>query len=104
MDPKGAEPVFFRSADRWAFCKLQLVELEQDLTSRKERMNRTTTVLEPTGRLPEIASLLHDLRNPLSTISASAEVLIGTGLSEPQIHRVARNLHCASVRMKELGL
>jgi hypothetical protein len=43
MDPKGAEPVFFRSADWWAFCKLQLVELEQDLTSRKERMNRTTT-------------------------------------------------------------
>jgi K+-sensing histidine kinase KdpD len=41
-------------------------------------MNRTTTVLEPTGKLPEIASLLHDLRNPLSTISASAEVLIGT--------------------------
>ena len=102
MDPKGAEPVFFRSADWWAFCKLQLVELEQDLTSRKERMNRTTTVLEPTGKLPEIASLLHDLRNPLSTISASAEVLIGTGLSEPQIHRVARNLYCASVRMKEL--
>ena len=65
-------------------------------------MNRTTTVLEPTGKLPEIASLLHDLRNPLSTISASAEVLIGTGLSEPQIHRVARNLYCASVRMKEL--
>jgi hypothetical protein len=36
VDPKGAEPVFFRSADWWAFCKLQLVELEQDLTSRKE--------------------------------------------------------------------
>jgi hypothetical protein len=32
MGPKGAVPVFFRSADWWAFCKLQLVELEQDLT------------------------------------------------------------------------
>src|SRR5580704_12764427 len=65
-------------------------------------MNGTTTVHELTGKLPEIASLLPDLRNPLSTISASAEVLIGTGLSEPQIHRVARNLYGASVRMKEL--
>jgi hypothetical protein len=33
MGPKGAVPVFFRSADWWALCKLQLVELEQDLTA-----------------------------------------------------------------------
>jgi hypothetical protein len=33
MCPKGAVPVFFRSADSWAFCKFQLVELEQDLTA-----------------------------------------------------------------------
>jgi peroxiredoxin len=32
MGPKGAVPVFFGSADSWAFCKLQIVELEQDLT------------------------------------------------------------------------
>jgi signal transduction histidine kinase len=65
-------------------------------------MSRTTTFLELTAELPEIASLLHDLRNPLSTISAGAEVLIGTRLSESQIHRVARNLYGASARMKEL--
>ena len=65
-------------------------------------MNRRTTVVELAGDLPEIASLLHDLRNPLSTINGSAEMLISSRLSEPQVHRVARNLFGASVRMKEL--
>jgi signal transduction histidine kinase len=52
--------------------------------------------------MPEIASLVHDLRNPLSAIHGSAEVLICAKLSQPQLHRIARNLYGASVRMKEL--
>jgi len=52
--------------------------------------------------MPDIASLVHDLRNPLSAIHGGAELLICSNLSEPQVHRIARNLYTASVRMKEL--
>jgi signal transduction histidine kinase len=65
-------------------------------------MNLRTAVVEPTGALPEITSIVHDLRNPLSAIHGSAEMLISSGLSEPQVHRIARNLYGASIRMKEL--
>jgi signal transduction histidine kinase len=65
-------------------------------------MSITTAVIEEVGLMPEIASIVHDLRNPLSTIHGSAEMLIGYRLSEPQVRRIARNLYGASVRMKEL--
>ena len=65
-------------------------------------MNVRTIVNEQPGSIPEITSIVHDLRNPLSAIHASAEILIGSRLSEPQFQRVARNLYGASVRMKEL--
>jgi hypothetical protein len=61
-----------------------------------------TTLAEATGAVPEITSLVHDLRNPLSAIHGGAEMLISLRLSEPQVHRIARNLYGASVRMKEL--
>jgi signal transduction histidine kinase len=57
---------------------------------------------EPARGLPEITSIVHDLRNPLSTIHGSAELLISSRLSEPQVHRIARNVYGASIRMKEL--
>jgi signal transduction histidine kinase len=47
-------------------------------------------------------SIVHDLRNPLSAVHGSAELLISSRLSELQVHRVAHNLYSASVRMKEL--
>jgi len=50
----------------------------------------------------EILYMVHDLRNPLSAIRSSAELLIRSSLSEPQIHRIASNLYGASVRMNEL--
>jgi len=65
-------------------------------------MNEGTTVEEREGSLLAIASIVHDLRNPLSAIHGSAEILIGSRLSESQIHRIARNVYGASVRMKEL--
>lgn len=65
-------------------------------------MNVSTTVDEPTGSIPEITSIVHDLRNPLSAIHGSAEMLITSRLSELQVHRIARNMYGASVRMKEL--
>jgi signal transduction histidine kinase len=45
---------------------------------------------------------VHDLRNPLSAIHGSAELLISASLSEPQVQRVARNLYSASTRIKGL--
>jgi signal transduction histidine kinase len=65
-------------------------------------MTGRTTVVEPAGAVSEITSIVHDLRNPLTTIHGSAEVLISSRLSERQVHRIARNLYGASVRMKEL--
>jgi len=65
-------------------------------------MNVRTIVNEQPGSIPEITSIVHDLRNPLAAIHGGAEILIGSRLSEPQVQRVARNLYRASVRMKEL--
>jgi two-component system, NtrC family, sensor histidine kinase HydH len=65
-------------------------------------MTATTTVHEQAGLIPEITSIVHDMRSPLSAIYGSAELLIGWRLSEPQLHRIARNMYGASVRMKEL--
>lgn len=65
-------------------------------------MNPGTTVVETATTLPELTSFVHDLRNPLSTIHGGAEVLISSRLSESQVHRIARNLYSASIRMKEL--
>jgi two-component system, NtrC family, sensor histidine kinase HydH len=60
------------------------------------------TLNEPVRVLPEITSIVHDLRNPLSTIHGSAELLISSRLSEPQIQRIGRNMYGASIRIKEL--
>jgi signal transduction histidine kinase len=65
-------------------------------------MNVMTIVNERAGSVSEVESIVHDLRNPLSAIHGSAEILIGSKLSEPQLHKVARNLYGASVRMREL--
>src|SRR5271170_1044543 len=57
---------------------------------------------EQASSTPEFTSIIHDLRNPLTTIQGSAEMLISNKLSEPQVRRIARNLYSASVRMREL--
>jgi signal transduction histidine kinase len=57
---------------------------------------------EQTGSISAVVSIVHDLRNPLATIHGSAEMLAGSRLSQPQVHRIARNMYCASVRMREL--
>lgn len=48
------------------------------------------------------ASIIHDLRNPLAAIYTSAEMLIGSRLPHPLVDRLARNVFCASVRMREM--
>jgi signal transduction histidine kinase len=66
-------------------------------------MNATTTAFEQKGPTSKVAiSLIHDFRNPLATIRASSEMLVRSGLSEPQIRRIARNVHGASLEMQEL--
>jgi signal transduction histidine kinase len=57
---------------------------------------------EQTDSVFAYAAIIHDLRNPLAAIHGSAEMLISSRLSHPQVHRLARNMYCASVRMREL--
>jgi signal transduction histidine kinase len=65
-------------------------------------MNPMNAASRPADSVLDVASIVHDLRNPLTAIHGGAELLVGTPLSQPQIHRIARNMYCASVRMKEL--
>ncbi len=65
-------------------------------------MNVASITTRQPGSLSEVASIVHDLRNPLSTIHGSAEILVRTRLSRLEVHRIARNMYCASVRMREL--
>ena len=51
---------------------------------------------------PDLVSIVHDVRNPLATIHAGAEMLAGSILSQPQVQRIAVNMYRASVRMREL--
>jgi signal transduction histidine kinase len=60
------------------------------------------TLNERARVLPEITSIVHDLRNPLSTIHGSAEILISSRLSESQVRRIVRNMYGASIHMREL--
>lgn len=65
-------------------------------------MNTINAAPPRTGSVPEVASMIHDLRNPLTAIHGGAELLVGSRLSQLQIHRIARNMYGASLRMKEL--
>ena len=65
-------------------------------------MNTINAAPQHTGSVPEVASMVHDLRNPLTAIHGGAELLVGSSLSQPQIRRIARNMYGASLRMKEL--
>ena len=48
------------------------------------------------------ASILHDLRNPVGTIYAGAEMLMTLDTSSKQVKRLAANMHHAAGRMREL--
>src|SRR6266567_4496258 len=48
------------------------------------------------------ASILHDLRNPLGTIYAGAEMLMTLDTAPNQVKRLAANMHRAAGRMREL--
>ena len=65
-------------------------------------MNAIHAAREHTSSVPEVALIVHDLRNPLTAIHSGAELLVGSRLSQPQIHRIARNMYGASLHMKDL--
>ena len=65
-------------------------------------MSVAPSASEQRGSSSAVVSILHDLRNPLATVNAGAEMLVGSGLSEPLVRRIARNMYCASVQMREL--
>src|ERR1700730_7741050 len=48
------------------------------------------------------ASILHDLRNPVGTIYAGAEMLMALDAASSQVKRLAANMHRAAGRMREL--
>jgi signal transduction histidine kinase len=48
------------------------------------------------------ASILHDLRNPVGTIYAGAEILMTLDTAPSQVKRLAANMHRAAGRMREL--
>ena len=48
------------------------------------------------------ASILHDLRNPVGTIYAGAEMLMTLDTAPNQVKRLATNMHRAAGRMREL--
>ncbi len=48
------------------------------------------------------ASILHDLRNPVGTIYAGAEMLMTADTTPNQVKRLAANMHRAAGRMREL--
>jgi signal transduction histidine kinase len=47
-------------------------------------------------------SIVHDLKNPLGTVSAGAEMLMELDLAPTQVKRLAANIHHAAGRMHEL--
>src|SRR6476620_7693049 len=65
-------------------------------------MNTCTIAPDQAASVSEVESFAHDLRNPLAAIHISAEMLVRSSLSRPQVHRLARNMYCASVRICEL--
>ena len=52
-------------------------------------MSTINAVPQHAGSGPEVASMVHDLRNPLTAIHGGAELLVGSRLSQLQIHRAA---------------
>jgi signal transduction histidine kinase len=65
-------------------------------------MNTCSIASDQPASVSEVESFAHDLRNPLAAIHVSAEMLVRSSLSRPQIHRLAQNMYCASVRIREL--
>jgi len=47
-------------------------------------------------------SIVHDLRNPLGTVLAGAEMLMELDPAPTQVKRLAANIHRAAGRMREL--
>jgi len=47
-------------------------------------------------------SIVHDLRSPLGTVYAAAEMLMELDPTPSQVKRLARNIYCAANRMREL--
>ena len=65
-------------------------------------MSTATIAADQTALLSEVRSFVHDLRNPLAAIHGSAELLVRSSLSQPQVHRLARNMYTASIRISKL--
>jgi K+-sensing histidine kinase KdpD len=59
-------------------------------------VNVETVESERTGSFSAVSSIVHDLRNPLATIQGSAEMLVRSNCSQPQVDQIARR--CIALR------
>ena len=66
-------------------------------TSRPENWRERISIM---GWLS--TSIVHDLRNPLGTVFAGAEMLMQLDPSSPNFKRLAANIYRAAGRMREL--
>jgi signal transduction histidine kinase len=77
---------------------------------RARTAHRTISAFRETANRPEAippdgwtsASVLHDLRNPLATISAGLELLMSLDAAPPWVKRVVANTSRAAGRMRQL--
>src|SRR6201995_5964987 len=77
-------------------CPVQM-NLSEDRTSRLDLGQKHISNI---GWL--CTSIVHDLRNPLGTICAGAEMLMDLDPSAPQVKRLATNIYRAAGRVREL--
>jgi signal transduction histidine kinase len=79
----------------------------------KETCVRATRMITLSLRIEELAreciwrgwlstSVVHDLRNPVATIYAAAEMLMDPHPAPTQVSRLAANIYRAAARMREL--
>lgn len=90
---------------------LSLVETSKQRASRATRGSANKTMPPATSFKtrkrdliidPLSTSIIHDLRNPLAAICASAEMLTNLHLTPDHAMRLGRNIHTAAGRMREL--
>jgi signal transduction histidine kinase len=77
-----------------------ILELPRETFAINDHSERRSSRIAGMDRVA--LKIVHDLRNPLSTIHAAAEMLISSELSILQIQRLVRNMYHASIRSQEL--
>src|ERR1700689_1325903 len=88
------------------FCMLQRPEQSESVTIPRAALTQTSVDPNRAGEIIAIGwlstSILHDLRNPASAISAAAEILVHMEPLPTGVKRLATNIYRAASRVQEL--